>query len=141
MPGDQFAGIGRGQGDLPGVNLRAGIERGEGGLAAQHLRLAHLVGPVQDLALEIVETDRVGVGNRQMPDPCRSEVKRGRAAEPARAGDEDPRPLQLLLAGTANLLQHDVPGEAFDVDFAHGSTPIRSGFFPPRASSRVQVGS
>ena len=119
MPGDEFTGIVRRQCDLSRVYRRAGIERVEGGLRALDLGLADLVRAVEDLALEIVEADRVGVGDRQMPDARGSEIEGGRRAQSAGPGDEDARPRQRLLARPAYFLQHDVPREAFNIDLAH----------------------
>src|SRR5262245_45680531 len=76
---------------------------------------AHALGIVDDLAVEIVETDAVAVDDPDFADTGSGEIKHERRAEPAGADDENAGGFQLLLALAADLLQHQLPLVALDL--------------------------
>src|SRR5262245_25391496 len=79
------------------------------------LRSADALGVVDNLAVEIVETDAVRVDDPDFADTGSGEIKHERRAEPAGADDKNAGGFQLLLALAADLLQHQLPLVAFDL--------------------------
>lgn len=102
---------GVGGGDPLGVlddadqRIRLAQARGGGG----DLGLAEGGVVVEELALEIVRFDAVEVGDAERADAGGGEVKRGGAAESARADDEHARGGELLLSSEADLGKQQVP--------------------------------
>jgi hypothetical protein len=88
------------------------IDSVERGARRVDLDRADVLGAVQDLALQVGEVDLVGVGQRQAADAGGGEVKRGGAAEAARADDERVGGAQLLLPLYPDLGKEDVPAVA-----------------------------
>jgi len=68
------------------------------------------------LPLQIIEADRVGIDQGDLADTGRRQIQRSRSAQPASPDNHHPGTAQRLLARAANLAQHDVAGEAFDID-------------------------
>ena len=69
---------------------------------------------MDDLPLQVGERHGVVVDDAERADAGRREILQHRRAEPAGADDQHPRALQLLLAGAADLRQHDVARIAFE---------------------------
>jgi len=69
---------------------------------------------MQNLALKIRQRDFVVVENADLADARRREILNERRSETARAYDEHPRGLQLLLARSADTVQHDMARVALD---------------------------
>ena len=67
---------------------------------------------MEELTLKIVGFHAIEVSDAQGADARGGEVKRGRATETARADDEHSGGGELLLAGKADLGQHEVPAVA-----------------------------
>jgi hypothetical protein len=78
------------------------------------LGAANICCAVQNLALEIRQRDYVVVENANLADARRREILNERRSETARAYDEDPRGLQLLLARSTDAAQHDMARIALD---------------------------
>ena len=76
------------------------------------LRRADRLGAVEDLALQVGEVDFVRVRDRQAPKAGGGEVQRRRAAEAARADDEDARAPQPLLPLDTDLGEQDMAAVA-----------------------------
>ena len=76
------------------------------------LLLAHAVGGVDDLALEVREVDDVEVDDADRPDARGGEVERRRATQPAGADQQHLRLEQLRLALRADLGDQQVPAVA-----------------------------
>ncbi len=82
----------------------------------------------EDLPLEIIQAHMVGIDQGDLADAGRREIERCGRAQTAGADKRDMRFGQGLLSGSANLLQHDVPGIAFDIDrIIHAFTRGRIG--------------
>ena len=83
--------------------------------------MADIIGAKQDLPLQIVEADRIGVDQGDVSDARRRQIQARRSAQAPGADNRHPGAAQRLLTGAANLAQHDVAREAFDIDgSAHG---------------------
>ena len=65
---------------------------------------------MDDLALQVRKAHRIVVDDADRADAGGGEIERDRAAEPARADDQHARRLEALLAGAADLGEHDVAG-------------------------------
>ena len=117
------------------------VEPGERAGGAFGLGLADLGGGVQHLALQVGEADGVVVDDAERADAGGGEVEERRAAEAAGADDEHARGAQALLAGAADLVQHDVAGVAVELvgREAHGLSRCRSS--RSRRSPRALSGS
>jgi hypothetical protein len=95
-----------------GRDLHVRIDGAQGAARGEHLLRADRLGAIEDLALQVGQVDLVGVGQDQPADAGGGEVKRSRAAQAARADDEDGSGAQLLLALYPDLGKKDVPGVA-----------------------------
>ena len=100
------------------------VEAGERAGGALGLRPADLGGGVQDLALEVGEADRVVVDDAEGADAGGGEVEERRAAEAAGPDDEHAGGAEALLAGAADLVQHDVAGVAGELVRGEGHPPV-----------------
>jgi hypothetical protein len=74
--------------------------------------LAHRLGAIKDLPLQVGEVDVVGVGEDKAPETARREVQRRGAAKAARADDQRARRPQPLLALDPNFGKEDVAAVA-----------------------------
>src|SRR6266498_3110865 len=74
-----------------------------------HLGPAHVVGVVQELALEIGQVHAIEVGDPQGPHARCGQIHRRGRPEAARSDTQDLRLEQLALPGRSNLGQDDVP--------------------------------
>ena len=93
-----------------GYDLDVGIRGAQRARGGKGLLRADRIGAIEDLALQISEVDLVGVRDRQARNAGGGEIKRGRAAEAARADDQNPGRTKLLLPLDANLVEEDVSG-------------------------------
>jgi len=93
-------------------NDNVGIDGVERGLRRFDLDRANGLGAVEDLALQVGEINLVGVGDGQAPEARSGEVQRRRAAEAARADDQDSRAPQPLLPLDADLGEQDMAAVA-----------------------------
>ena len=111
------------------------VERGERLARALHLRRADAVGRVDDLPLQVGEADHVVVDDADRADPGGGEIERHRRAEPAGADDQHARRLEALLAGAADLGEHDVARVALQLLGARaaGGPAWRRAVSPPAA--------
>ena len=94
-------------------HLHVGIHRFHRLFCGLHLQLAHVLGGVDNLALQIREIHDVGIGNTDSADTCRREVHGGRGAQASCTDNQHLRVQQLLLALRTHLFQDDVAGIAF----------------------------
>ena len=76
-----------------------------------------MAGAENDLALQIVDRDRIRIDQADRSDTGSGQIKGCRCAKAPCANYGDMRTGQGLLAGTANFLEHKVAGEAVDIDF------------------------
>ena len=93
-------------------DVDVGVERVEGLARGVDLLLAHAVGGVDDLALEVREVDDVEVDDADRAHARGGEVERGRRAEPAGADQQHLRLEQLRLARRADLGDQQVTAVA-----------------------------
>ena len=103
-------------------------------------RLGHAdVGRGMDhLALQVRQRHRVVVDNADGADAGGGEIEERRRAEPARADHQHTRALERVLAGSADLAQHDMAGIAFEfIRAQHGGAYIAS---PARTSRTCAAG-
>ena len=113
------------------------VEAGERAGGALGLGRADLGGGVQHLALQVGEADRVVVDDAEGADAGGGEVEERRAAEAAGADDEHAGGLQALLAGAADLVQHDVAGVAGELVRVEGHGLSRCRWSRSRPSPRA----
>ena len=108
MAGEQRRGVGVGNavGDRGDPDM--GIARGNEGGGERGLALGDVVGPVERLALEIAEVDRIAVDDRQPAHPGAGQCGNGSGANPAGTDHDDVGGLQPLLPNPADLRQDDV---------------------------------
>ena len=87
--GDDLGGIGLG--DPAGVGSQAKIRPEPGGAPRGGGRFfpAHIVPPVQDLALQVGELDPVAVRDPDLADPAGGQVEEGGTSQTAQADDQD----------------------------------------------------
>ena len=97
-----------------------GIEATDGTRRTVALAVAHGVRVMDDLALQVRQRDMVVVDDAQRPDAGRREVLQHGRAESAGSDHEHARAFQLLLAGAADLGQHDVTRVALEFDLGEG---------------------
>ena len=95
-------------------NLHMRVELCDRGRRAVDLRQADFGRAVDHLALQIRQRHRVVVDHAESAHPGRREIQQHRRAQTAGADHQHARPTERLLAGTADLAQHDVPGVAFE---------------------------
>ena len=100
------------------------------------LRPADVVGPVQDLAVQVGQRDHVVVDDPERPDARAGQILQRRRAEAARPHDEDPRRLQPGLSRAADAVQHDLAGIAFDFFARKGHGPKSTRLAAAREASR-----
>jgi hypothetical protein len=74
--------------------------------------LAHRLGAIKDLPLQVGQIDVVGVGYEEAPKAARRQVERRGAAKAARADDQRARRPQPLLALDPNFGKEDVAAVA-----------------------------
>ncbi len=91
------------------------IEAPDRGRGAVDLGQTDLRRAVDHLPLQVGQRDRVVVDDRQRADPGGGEIQQRGRAEPAGADDQHPRALERGLSGSADLVQHDVAGIAFEL--------------------------
>jgi hypothetical protein len=106
------------------------------------LEFSHVVRLVDDLPVQVGDVDRVEVDHADAPHARRREVGQDGRAEPARADDDDPRRLELLLPLHRHLRHDEVTAIAPDLlvgevhigerlgdagDEAHGTAYINAG--------------
>jgi dienelactone hydrolase len=111
--------------DRPGVGLiqpyRMGFDGQMRVQRRQMLRRRFDLGPAgvgggkQHLALQVGQRDGVGVDQAQGPDPGGGQVEGGRRAQPPGPDHKNPCCLQLLLARSADLAQHQMAGVSLDL--------------------------
>ena len=75
---------------------------------AVHFARADIAGAEDHLPLQIRQRHRVVVDHPEPADAGGGEVEQHRGAQAAGADDQHARSLQLCLAGTTDLAQHDV---------------------------------
>ncbi|ESX42504.1 hypothetical protein X764_11125 [Mesorhizobium sp. LSHC440A00] len=97
-----------------------GIDPGDRCFGALGLRRSDRIGGVDHLPLQIGQRDNIVVDDAKRADACGSEIFQHRRAEAAGADHQHSRPLQPLLAGAADLRQHDVAGIAFEFFVGEG---------------------
>ena len=110
------------------------VEAGERAGGARGLRPADLGGGVEDLALEVGEADRVVVDDAEGADARGGEVEERRAAEAPCPDHEHAGGAEALLAGAADLVQHDVAGVAGELVRVEGHPPVPVEPKPPVAA-------
>ena len=120
-----------------GVDGDVRVQPGDRGGGALDLGRADVGGGVDHLALEVRQADRVVVddGQRARPRPRRDRAAPGcRGRRRRRRGAARPQP---LLAGAADLVEHDVAGVALELlgREAHGAVPVEPKPPVPRALS------
>jgi hypothetical protein len=93
-------------------DLHFGIEGVQRLARLVDFRRADRAGAVQDLPLQVGEVDLVRVGEGELADAARREVKRRRAAEAAGADDQGARRAQPLLALDPDFGKKDVAAVA-----------------------------
>ncbi|KAF0128679.1 MAG: hypothetical protein FD152_2284 [Xanthobacteraceae bacterium] len=91
-----------------------GIEPADGAGRALGLEHVDILGAVDDLALQVGERHAVVVDDADGADAGGGEVEEQRRTESAGADHQDPRRLQLLLAGPSHLAQDDVAGVSLE---------------------------
>ncbi len=121
-----LAGVVRPDAPGDGLDLHVGVEARNRVRRAFDLRPVDVGRPVQDLPVQIGERDLVVVDDGERPDAGAGEILQRRRAEPARADDENPRRLQLLLPRSADAAQDDLAGVAFDLLVAEFHRRLRS---------------
>jgi hypothetical protein len=91
------------------------VDAGDRLRCAVDLRPAGIGLAMDDLPLKVGQRDRVVVDEAERADAGGGELGDDRRAEAAGAHHQHPRALQPLLAGPADLGQHDVAGVAFQL--------------------------
>ena len=94
---------------LMGLTRTSGLMSFRGLPRRDDLGTAHVVGVVQDLALEVAQVDDVEVDDAELADAGGGEVEGGRRAESARAEQQHLRFEELALPDAAHLGHDDVP--------------------------------
>ena len=105
---DQIERVRRGQPHGVRLDFDMRIEPRDRGARLRGFVLADVVGGKNHLPLQIRQRHLVVVDHAERADAGGGEIKQHRRAEPAGADDQHPRGFQLLLAGAADLAQHDV---------------------------------
>ena len=121
-----------------GSTATCGFSRRSRAAALATLGAPTVGGGVDHLALQVRERDRVVVDDAERADPGGGEVEQRRAAEAAGADDEHPRRAQPLLAGPADLVQHDMAGVALEL--VGGSRPPGGGAGRAEAAGAAGAG-
>jgi len=98
-------------------DLCARIEGTQGAGPGLGLGRADMAGSEDDLALQIVHGHRIGVDQADRANAGGRQVERGGGAQASGADNGDMGPGQRLLAGSADLLENKMAGEAVDIDF------------------------
>ena len=76
---------------------------------------AHIRRAVDHLALQVRQRHRIVIDDPECADAGRREIEQRRRAEPARAHHQHARTLERGLAGTTDLLQHDMARIALEL--------------------------
>ena len=93
-------------------DLHLGVEPFQGEQRLIDLAIAHALGAVEDLPLQVGEVDAVRVGERDPADAGRGEIERRRAAQAAGADDERAPRAQPLLSFYPDFGKKDVAAVA-----------------------------
>ncbi len=112
--GDQVGSVVGGEPDRMGLDRDMGVDPADGFRRALDLETTDRLGVVDHLPLEIGERHGVVVDDAERAHAGRGKVLDHRRAKTAGADNQHPRALELLLAGTADIGEHDVPGVALD---------------------------
>ena len=96
-----------------GLDVDMRVDAGQRGTRTVDLCLADGIGVMDDLPLQIGQRDDVVIDQSDGADTGRSQILQNRRAQSAGPDDQHPCRLQLLLAGSAEILQDDVAGVAF----------------------------
>jgi hypothetical protein len=108
-------------------NVDVGIEVGDELRRRVDLRPADVVGPVDDLALEVRALDDVVVGDTERPHARGREVLDDRRPQSARPDGQHVGVQQRLLARRPHIVHDDVPGVAVElvgVQVGSSHTPV-----------------
>ena len=101
------------------------VEAMNRGSRALDLGLADFGRPVDHLALQIRQRDRVVVDDAERPDPGGREIEQRRRAKSTGADHQHPRALERGLSGPADLTQHDVASITLELFGTEHDSPIR----------------
>jgi hypothetical protein len=104
---------------LAAINADAGVDGMHGRAYGVHLGLAHAIGGVGNLALQVGHVHGIVVHQGDAADAGRAQVQRGRRAQAACADDEHMRCQDALLAFDADLVQQDVARVAQQLIVVH----------------------
>ncbi|MNY02417.1 hypothetical protein D3C86_1349890 [compost metagenome] len=132
---DNAGGVGRRQPLDEGLDGDMGIERGQMLSACLDLGPLGVGGGEDDLTLQVGQGDPVMVDQAQGPDPGGGQIEGGGRPNPAQADDQHPCALQRLLAGAADLGQHQLTGIAVDFLIGEADGGERRGRVHPPTSS------
>ena len=116
----QIQGVGRGQRLLDRLDGDGGVEVGQPVRCPLQLRLSHLRGAVQYLALQVGLVDLVELHDADAADAGRGQVQRQRRAEPAGADQQRGAGLEPLLSRDAHVRDQDVAAVARQLGGAQG---------------------
>jgi len=103
VPTEQLEGVGGGEANRMGADLDLGVEVAQGASGRFHLGLAHPVGVVEDLALQVGDLDPVAVDQGDGADPGGGEVEGGGGPEAAGSDDGDLGGEQAAESGAAAI--------------------------------------
>ena len=124
---EQLQGVGRGQRLLERLDGDGGVEVGQPVGRPLQLRLPHLRGAVQDLALQVGLVDGVELDDADAADAGRGQVQGQRRAEPASADQQRGAGLEPLLACDAHIRDQDVAAVARQLGGAQGRGAAAAG--------------
>ena len=94
-------------------DLNVRIEPSDRGAGLSRLFLADVAGRKNDLPLQIRQRHMIVIDDANRADAGGGEIMQYRRAKPAGADDQHARGFELLLAGAADLAQHDVARVTF----------------------------
>ena len=115
------AGIQRvaGQAFDDGHHLDAGVQRQQGFASGRRFVLPDRCLPMQDLALQVGEVDRIAIGQQDASDTGAGQVERRRRTQSASAHDQRGGAEQPLLGLDPDLVEQDVAAVAEQLLVVH----------------------